>query len=273
MRAGWQAISLWTRVTELPESSLTRKAMCVQRLMCSRGEECWLTKLKGTLLARVACGSELWSKWWSDPHFRVVCASDRVNEVGRNVVVRWKQECMACLKQYSTDVWRVDVTRVTGRNGMDGNKLRTYALFKSEFRLESYLTSIDDRRKRVLLTKFRIGICPLRIETGRREQVSRNKRRLPEHERVCQCCYHASDVVEDEVHFLVVCPAYEALRMSLFEVIRSEYSILASDLEVRMLDPKSLFRDMMASENIKVVNSLASFLYKAFRLREKLVLE
>ena len=70
-----------------------------------------------------------------------------------------------------------------------------------------------------------------------------------------------------------MCPAYEALRMSLFEVIRSEYSILASDLEVRMLDPKSLFRDMMASENIKVVNSLASFLYKAFRLREKLVLE
>jgi len=66
---------------------------------------------------------------------------------------------------------------------------------------------IEDRNKRVLLSKFRVGICPLRIETGRNEQVSRNVRGLPEAQRTCKCCIHTSEMVKNEHHFLVVCPA------------------------------------------------------------------
>ena len=65
------------------------------------------------------------------------------------------------------------------------------------------------------MSKFRIGICPLRIETGRYEQVSRDKRGLPEAERICKCCIHASDFVENEHHFLLTfpaAPAYESER-------------------------------------------------------------
>ena len=52
-----------------------------------------------------------------------------------------------------------------------GNKLRTYRLFKSSIAHEPYLNVVNNRDKRILLTKFRIGICPLRSETGRYENV------------------------------------------------------------------------------------------------------
>ena len=87
------------------------------------------------------------------------------------------------------------------------NYVRMHYLNVSDLALEPYLLAIEDRDKRVLLSKFCIGICPLRIETGRYEQVARNKRGLPEKERVCKCYIHASDMVENEHIFLLLCPA------------------------------------------------------------------
>ena len=109
------------------------------------------------------------------------------------------------------------------------NKLRTYALFKRDLALEPYLLAIEDRDKRVLLSKFRIGICPLRIETGRYEQVARNKRGLPEKERVCKCCIHASDMVENENHFLLLCPAYVSERQHLYAVLGNKFRMAIAD--------------------------------------------
>ena len=75
---------------------------------------------------------------------------------------------------------------------------------------------IEDRNKRVLLCKIRIGICALcvlrLVASGWYEQVSRNVRGLPEKARTCKCCIHASDMVENEHHFLLVCPAYQRER-------------------------------------------------------------
>jgi hypothetical protein len=42
IRAAWQATSMWTRITEMPDASLTRKAMYVQRELVDKGKECWL---------------------------------------------------------------------------------------------------------------------------------------------------------------------------------------------------------------------------------------
>ena len=89
----------------------------------------------------------------------------------------------------------------------------------------------EDRNKRVLLCKFRIGICPLRIETGRYEQVSRNVRGLPEKARTCKCCIHASDMVENEHHFLLVCPAYQRERKALLDIVRKKFNISSADLD------------------------------------------
>lgn len=86
-------------------------------------------------------------------------------------------------------------------------KLRTYLLFKNELKVESYVKYYMHKRRRSLLAQFRLGILPLRIETGRYSNT-------PADERICQMCNLNS--VEDEYHFVMNCPLYDDLRTNLF---------------------------------------------------------
>ena len=54
-----------------------------------------------------------------------------------------------------------------------GCKLRTYALFKSSFCTESYLKQNLPLRHRSAFAKFRCGVAPSKIETGRYEKRSK----------------------------------------------------------------------------------------------------
>ena len=269
VRAAWQATSMWTRITEMPDSSLTRKAMYVQRDMLSKGKECWLNSFKSTLLSMSTCGHSFWNQWWSNCHFRVTCSRLELNDCGINTV-RWETDCLASFREHAIHEWSKDVTRINAKCGQGLNKLRTYALFKRQWKLEPYLTCIDDRDKRVLLTKFRIGICPLRIETGRYEQVSKNIRGLPEVKRTCKCC--VNDMVENEYHFLLICPAYERERKHLFEVVRNKFSMSHADIDSSIFDIKNLFTRIMESDDSDIINAIADFLDKAFYKRERLLL-
>ena len=81
---------------------------------------------------------------------------------------------------------------------------------------ESYLKINLSRSERSFMAQFRCGILPLRIETGRfrNEDVS---------ERLCVLC--DSNTVEDEFHFLLQCPAYNAEIIILLNgVITSDFS-------------------------------------------------
>ena len=70
---------------------------------------------------------------------------------------------------------------------------------------------------RAVAIKLRLGNYNLRIEIGRHSTP-----RLPEHLRICQCC--SSNEVENEVHFLLSCNRYDAIRKSLMDDIISKYS-------------------------------------------------
>ena len=72
-------------------------------------------------------------------------------------------------------------------------KLRTYRTFKATFASENYVIKNISRRKLSLLCQLRIGILPLRIETGR-------FRNFPVEERVCEICGNGD--IEDEKHFV-----------------------------------------------------------------------
>ena len=67
------------------------------------------------------------------------------------------------------------------------------------------------------VAKLRLGNYNLRIENGRHSTP-----KLPEHLRICQCC--SSNEVENEVHFLLSCNRYDAIRKSLMDDIISKYS-------------------------------------------------
>ena len=85
------------------------------------------------------------------------------------------------------------------------HKLLTYAVFKENFQLEAYLREVTDVRKRRLVSMLRMGVLPLRIETGRYEACKVvGSKGVPVEFRVCKCC--ALCKVEDEIHFVLECP-------------------------------------------------------------------
>ena len=102
-----------------------------------------------------------------------------------------------------------EINRTQARRGEGGNKLRTYALFKNVCKPEMYLTCIHDRAKCSMMSRFRMGVAPLRVEQGRYEANGRydGSRGIPCDQRVCQVC--ECGALENEVHFLMKCSAYD----------------------------------------------------------------
>ena len=81
-------------------------------------------------------------------------------------------------------------------------KLRNYALFKFSFEPEPYTTAYLSRNKRSIFAQLRMGILPLRVETGRFQNLDLRDRK---------CIYCNSGQVEDENHFIFHCKHYDRL--------------------------------------------------------------
>ena len=268
---GWflKTYTFWTRATEMPSDSVVRQAMYVQREMVIKGHTCWLASLKDTLCSRSTYGAQIWKKWWDDPNFNISCV--RVKELSstRTCEVRWEDDCMEAFYEHAINVWIHDVTQEGAKNGEGKNKLRTYALFKREWGFEEYLNVIDNRDKRVLLSKFRMGVCPLRIETGRYEVVSREKKGLLPEDRKCLCC--SLDKVEDEYHFLLQCTAYEARRQRLLRVIQECFKLSDDTIHSACVDRDEVFIKAMKCADPHVINEVSNYIWDAFIIRERLL--
>jgi hypothetical protein len=96
----------------------------------------------------------------------------------------------------------------------DKVKLRSYKLFKTSFGTEKYLKINLDRSERSFTAQLRLGILPIKIETGRFT-------RTPVNERLCQLCN--SNIVEDENHFLHHCTKYTLEREVLYTKAHMEF--------------------------------------------------
>ena len=59
--------------------------------------------------------------------------------------------------------------------------------------------------------KFRCGVTPIRLETGRYENIKPEER----------CCFTCSNLIEDETYVILHCPVYSDFRSNLFtEVLK-----------------------------------------------------
>ena len=86
-------------------------------------------------------------------------------------------------------------------------------LFKTEIGTEKYLTEISNQHDRTNLTKIRLSNHTLMIEKGRHQKIDKSLRFCP----FCKNC------IEDELHFVMVCPVYKHQRNLLFKGIRGLY--------------------------------------------------
>ena len=105
--------------------------------------------------------------------------------------------------------WDHSVDQEYSRTGKGKNKLRTYASFKTSLGTEAYVINTLSRSERSALAKFRCGVAPLRVETGRFEGI-------PEKDRLCPLCQSG---IENELHVLTTCEAYSDLQDRLNDCI------------------------------------------------------
>ena len=104
------------------------------------------------------------------------------------------------------------------------------------------------------LAKFRCSSHSLMVEKGRHMNLDRPYRNCP------LCVQRNAYVLEDEYHFLMVCPQYEDLRYKFFPE--------------NMITNVSLnkFYQFLTSKKKLIITSLAKYLFYAFKKR-KLLLE
>ena len=86
------------------------------------------------------------------------------------------------------------------------SKFVSYVLFKNSFLFEHYLTCVSNSKYRQAPCKLRCSDHKLAIEVGRRHGI-------PRIERICTKCN--MNAVEDEYHFVLVCPFYRQLRLEI----------------------------------------------------------
>ena len=115
-------------------------------------------------------------------------------------------------------------------------KLRTFVQFKDFKILPPHIGKPLSFLERKIISKLRLGILPIRLETGRYLRPI-----LPEEQRLCYC---DSGEVESEIHVLFICYKYEQLRQAWLSKIScpDQFSQLTpqNKLKIVLNDPNNV---------------------------------
>lgn len=128
----------------------------------------------------------------------------------------------------------------------NSGRLYSYAIFKHEFELEKYLRVIPEGKYRNALSRFRTSSHRLRVETGRYENIARENR-------ICIFCN--MNQVENEYHFLLVCPLYRELRRNFLKSYYCHWPTI------------NKFENLISTASSKMLNEVAKFIYFAMEMR------
>ena len=124
------------------------------------------------------------------------------------------------------------------------NKLRTYRLIKSSYRIEDYLIHITNRDERRMLAKLRCSNHSLLIETGRHSKIEVYDRK-----------YSRCNKVEDEIHFSVECLLYDFTNHKFFK----DFSI-----NINGINMKDAFIRLFSSKEAQLLKQLPKFITACF---------
>jgi len=141
-------------------------------------------------------------------------------------------------------------------NNNNGNKLRTYRLYKQHLYVEPYIKANIPRSHRQILSSFRNGALPLAIETGRYSRPP-----TPVMNRVCKLCDKGE--TENEIHFLMTCPLFSDFRYDLFLTAHAHID------NFNKADMMSNFINILNCSTLQT--NLANMLYKSYQRRKRFV--
>jgi hypothetical protein len=131
----------------------------------------------------------------------------------------------------------------------NASRLSSYCRYKHKFTIEPYLNFLNDKY-RIALTKFRLSSHSLAIETGRYQNI-------PQHDRKCNLCN--LNAIENEYHFLLVCPKFIDLRRKYFKPYFCHWPSIYK------------FDNLMSSSNKKNLINLSKYIYCATKLRQQAI--
>ena len=122
-------------------------------------------------------------------------------------------------------------------------------LYKKDFVSESY-TNIDNFWFRKALSRFRFGMTELR------DSFLKFEKGATLIDRTCPLCKNCN---EDEMHFLLICPKYEFLRLKLLPIHIYNRTFVQ-------------FIHIMSNQSLELNVKLAEYVYKALSHRQKMLI-
>ena len=223
-------VKFWVRL-EKSNNQLLREALVLSKKLHDNGHSSW-----------ISCIFSLLKFLDLTPHYIL------------NSKINMKKVIFKKLSMVFSRCWKEELFRDTRKNVNQKNKLRTFRLFKNNFKFETYL-SIGSFAQRISLCKFRIGDHQLEIELGRHKHQS-------ECERICKLC---NENVEDEIHFLLSCPKLESVRAPFIKKIVT----FCPNLMNCSLTEKFIW--IMGCEDSGVITLLSDLIKSLFSLRDTLL--
>ncbi|MCU7801014.1 MAG: hypothetical protein KZQ70_12965 [gamma proteobacterium symbiont of Lucinoma myriamae] len=130
------------------------------------------------------------------------------------------------------------------------SKLVTYKTLKTQFQCEKYLSCVQNNNHRIALSRLRCSAHKLVIEEGRYRNIEKDMR-------LCQFC--SMNILENEYHFLLVCPAYREIRKSILPNYYCRWPTATK------------FTQIMTDTQSGIIKRLAKFVYVAFEKRKLLL--
>ena len=179
------------------------------------------------------------TSWYSCVNFLLNHIDIKISDFLGMSTPQFKTNLKRILLNFYKLTWEKD------RNLHKDGKLSTFTSIKNKFCFEPYLDILTNNQHRSVLTKLRISAHRLKIEIGRYQKI-------PREERICSLCHH--NEIQDEIHFLLVCPHLNVQRLELINIRKIKCK------NTQSLSYDNQFYWLMTNEDPDILRSLAGFL-------------
>ena len=214
-----KVIKYWLRLIDMPAYRLPKKCYNMMITYDNNGKRNWVTGVRELLFKS---------------GFGHVWQNQNVNSKSTFILSLTQR-----LKDMYMQIWTASLTLT--------NKSFYYKMFKSEIRKEDYLSKVTIRKFRTALSRFRCSSHDLFIETGRYINIIREQR-------ICKLCNF--NLIEDEYHFLLICPVYIHLREKYLDPYYYRYPNITK------------FCTLLSNSSCDILQNISMYIYYASLFRQ-----